>query len=195
MTSRSNSRRTKENFYRDLAVIAFPAPQGTVLTGRGTDTVVRGSVKNAELLKLVDGKPETRAVFPETTNGHTVEFVFSSPRTVRSLVCRNASPHKWEEDFPIIMEVSIDGKNFRRVGELTANWDFAEGGQITAACDDATGTAIRLTFHNPWGLSIGEIELSETARVHFGEGQGRLDAQPRPRRGAAASRRFLRPGA
>lgn len=160
---------TKENFYRDLAVIAFPTPQGTVLTGRGTDTVLRGSVKDAELAKLVDGKSATKAVFPVATNGNTVGFVFSSPRTVRSLVCRNVSPHKFEEDFPITMEVSSDGKNFRRVGAFTANWDFAEGGQITAACEDATGTVFRLTFQNPWPVSIGEIELSETARVHFGE--------------------------
>jgi hypothetical protein len=160
---------TKEDFYRDIAVIAFSAPQGRVLTGRGTDTVLRGSVRDAELVKLVDGTPETQAVFPEATHGNTVEFVFSSPRTVRSLVCRNAGPHKWEEDFPITMEVSSDGKDFHRVGAFTANWDFAEGGQITAACDDATGTVFRLTFQNPWRLSIGEIELSETARVHFGE--------------------------
>ncbi|MCX6895494.1 MAG: glycosyl hydrolase, partial [Verrucomicrobia bacterium] len=112
---------TKENFYRDIAVVAFPVPQGRVLTGQGTDTTLRGSVATAELAKLVDGKPETKALFPTATNGNTVEFVFPTPRTVRSLVCRNASPHKWEEDFPIAMEVSSDGQNFRRVGAFTAS--------------------------------------------------------------------------
>lgn len=159
----------KENFYRDIAVIAFPAPQGRVLTGLGTDTILRGSIKAGELAKLVDGNAETKAVFTAVKEGNIVEFVFAAPHTVRSLVCRNASPHKWEEDFPIAMEVSSDGKNFRRVGAFTASWDFQEGGQITAACDDTTGTVFRLTFQNPWAVSIGEIELSESARLHFGE--------------------------
>jgi hypothetical protein len=160
---------TKENFYRDIAVIAFPVPQGRALTGSGTGTTLRGSISAGELAKLVDGKPGTKAVFPPAANGNTIEFVFTTPRTVRSLVCRNASPHKWEEDFPIAMEVSADGKNFRQVGAFTASWDFAEGGSITAACGDATGKVFRLTFKNPWPVSFGEIELSETARVHFGE--------------------------
>lgn len=159
----------KENFYRDVAVIGFPEPQGRVLTGKGSGTSLRGSVKDAELAKLVDGNAKTTAAFSVRTDGNTIEFVFAGPRTVRSLVCRNAAPHKWEEDFPIEMEVSGDGASYRRVGAFTANWDFQEGGRITAACDDATGTVFRLRFKNPWPVSIGEIEISESARMHFAE--------------------------
>jgi len=159
----------KENFYRDIAVVAFPVPQGRVLTGRGTDTTLSGSVANNILAKLADGKPDTQAVFPVAPNGNQVDFVFPTQRTVRSLVFCNTSPIKWEEDFPIAMEVSPDGSNFRRVGAFTASWDFYDGGKMTAACEDATGTVFRLTFNNPWPLHIGEIELSETARIHFGE--------------------------
>jgi hypothetical protein len=161
---------SNEGFYRDIGVIAFPAPSGATLTGPGTATVVHGSVGDAALARLVDGDPATTAAFPvNVEKGHTVEFVFTTPQTVRSIVCRNAGPHTWELDFPIAIEVSSDGKNFRNVGEFTANWDFANGGRITAACEEATGTVFRLTFRNPWPLTIGEIELSETARVHFGE--------------------------
>ncbi|MFZ2407864.1 MAG: glycosyl hydrolase, partial [Methylobacter sp.] len=187
---------SKEGFYRDIAVIAFPVPQGERLTGPGTDTKLRGNIKSAELAKLVDGKAGTKAMVPVPRNNNTIEFVFSKKRTVRSLVYRNAGPHKWEEDFPIEMEISADGKKFRRVGAFTASWDYQKDGLITIACDDAIGKVFRLTFKNPWPVSIGEIELSETARLHFGEakaahirsrGHGsersRIDAFPGPDRG------------
>jgi hypothetical protein len=153
----------KEAFYRDIAVVAFPVPQGGPLTG----ATLRGTLKSAELAKLTDGKPQTKVEFPAGSN--SVEFVFAEPRTVRSVVCRNTAPHKWEEDFPITMEVSADGKSFRRVGAFTANWDMIGGGAVTAACEEATGKVFRLSFKNPWAVSFGEIELSETARVHFAE--------------------------
>jgi hypothetical protein len=183
---------TKEDFYRDIVVIAFPLPQGGALTG----ATLRGTLKPAELAKLTDGKPETKAEFGAGDNN--VEFVFAEPRTVRSVVCRNTAPHKWEEDFPITMEVSADGRSFRRVGTFTANWDMQHGGAITAACEEATGKVFRLAFKNPWAVSFGEIELSETARVHFAEAKAALlksrghgaerrhhDAYPGPDRGRA----------
>ena len=146
-------------------MIAFPLPQGERLTG----ATLRGTIKPEELAKLTDGQPQTMAEFPVPAGNNRVEFVFAEPRTVRSVVCRNAAPHKWEEDFPIQIEVSSDGENFRPVGAFTANWDMLGGGAVTAACDEATGTVFRLTFQNPWPVSFGEIELSETARVHFAE--------------------------
>lgn len=155
----------KEDFYRDIAVIAFPLPHGGPLAG----AKLSGSLRPMELAKLVDGKPQTTADFPATGAAHTIDFVFAEPRTVRSVVCRNVTPHKWEEDFPITLEVSADGNDFRRVAKFTANWDMMSCRQITAACDEATGRVFRLGFRNPWRISIGEIELSDAARVHFAE--------------------------
>lgn len=158
---------TQENFYRDIAVIAFPAPQGAPV--KAGEYTLRGSLRGSELAKLVDGKSATQASFPGTSSGTTVEFVFAAPRTVRSVTCRNADPHSWEEHYAIELDVSANGKKFHRVGEFTACWDFTDGGRITAACDEATGTVFRLTFRNRKPVNIGEIELSEAARVHFGE--------------------------
>jgi hypothetical protein len=175
---------TLEGHYRDIAVIAFPIPSGAVLTGSGTDAIVRGPLAPTELAKLTDGDPGTRADFPATRDGNTVEFVFPTPRTVRSVVCRNTVPHNWEQPYPIEMEVSTDGEAFQSVGVFTPDWDFLQGGCITAACEEVAGTVFRLTLRNPHPVSIGEIELSETARVHFGEAKaGRMR-----RRGHGAER-------
>ncbi|MCX7827193.1 MAG: glycosyl hydrolase, partial [Verrucomicrobiae bacterium] len=194
--------RTKEDFYRDIAVVAFPLPQG----GRLTGATLRGTIKPADLAKLADGKPQTKAEFPASATGHTIEFVFAEPRTVRSVVCRNTAPHRWEEDFPITLEVSSDGRNFRRVGAFTANWDMQHGGAITAACEEAAGKVFRLAFKNPWPASFGEIELTETARVHFAEAKAGLlrsrghgaerrhhDAYPGPDRGRALAAELIVP--
>jgi hypothetical protein len=192
-----------EGFYRDIAVVAFPVPNGSSLSGRGTDTVVRGSLKQEELDKLVDGNAKTVAELPGGKRGSTIDFVFSSPRTVRSVVCRNTNPNS-EAGSPVTMEVSEDGKVFRTVGAFTPNWvfkhSFKDGDAITAACEEATGTVFRLTFKNSRPTTIGEIELSETVRVHFGEakatlvraqGHGadrsRYDEFPGPDRGRALS--------
>jgi hypothetical protein len=64
----------KENFYRDIAVIAFPGPQGRTLTGPGAACAVRGSLPAAELAKLMDGESETKVKFPVAPGGHRLEF-------------------------------------------------------------------------------------------------------------------------
>ena len=174
---------SKQEFYRDIAVVAFPLPQGDRLSGAG----LRGTLEPDELAKLTDGSPQTSAVFPASAGNeqNVVEFEFAEPQTVRSIVVRNASPHRWEEDFPLRLEASADGTEFRPLGSFTANWDLLGGGAVTAACDEATGKVFRLTFQNPWPVSCGEIELSETARVHFAEAKaGRLRS-----RGHGAERR------
>ena len=159
---------SKEDFYRDIALLAFPLPKGGLLK----DAKISGTLPPVELARLVDGKPQTKVEFPIPADRNVIDFTFAQPRTVRSVICHNAAPHRWEEDFPIQMEVSADGQTFRKVGAFTVNWDMIGGGKVTAACDEATGTVFRLTFKNPWSFSLGEIELSDAALVHFAEAKG-----------------------
>ncbi|MCX6902913.1 MAG: glycosyl hydrolase [Verrucomicrobia bacterium] len=152
---------SKEGFYRDIAVVAFPVPAGSRLSGPGSGTTVRGTLKDAELRKLTDGDPRTKTVFPVSAGSNVVDFVFPEARTIR--------PHRWEEEFPFHAEISTDGASFRPVGKFTVNWDFIGGGQVTVACEEARGKVFRLWFRNPWEFSIGETELSDAAKVHFAE--------------------------
>lgn len=161
----------KEGFYRDIAVVAFPIPEGEALEG----ATLRGPIKEAELKKLADGDEETRAVFPVPAGDTAIDFVFDGPRTVRSLSVRNFDPHRWEEDFPMRLEASDDGESFRPVGEFTANWDFQHGGEATAAFAETTGKVFRVAFRNPVPVQVGEITLSGAAKAHFAEAKaGRL---------------------
>lgn len=157
---------TKEDFYRDIAVIAFPLPEDGPLAG----ATLRGTIGPRELQNLADGDESTAAAFSAAgPGGHAVEFIFDSPQTVRSLTIRNAAPHRWEEDFPLFLEASDDGTDYRRVGSFTANWDFHAGDSITAAFDETTARHFRVTFHNPIAFRIGELVLSGAAKAHFAE--------------------------
>jgi hypothetical protein len=155
----------KEAFYRDIAVIAFPLPEGGPLTG----AELRGTLPAKELAKLADGDEKTQAVFPVLAGDNAVDFVYDRPRVVRALTVRNAAPHRWEEDFPLRLEVSDDGATFIPAGDFTVNWDFQQGGGATAAFADTTGRVFRVAFKNPLPLKIGEIELSGTAKAHMAE--------------------------
>lgn len=160
----------KEGFYRDIAVVAFPLPEGGPLAG----ATLRGSIKEAELKKLADGDGKTRASFPVPPGESHIDFVFDGPRVARSLAVRDFGPHRWEEDFPMRLEVSDDGETFRPAGEFTANWDFQEGGAATAAFEEARGKVFRVAFKNPVPVQIGEVALSDAAKVHFAEAKAGL---------------------
>ncbi len=161
----------QEGFYRDIAVVAFPLPMGGPLTG----AALRGTLPAAELKKLADGSDKTQAAFPVPADNHALDFVFDGPRVVRSLTVSHFAPHRWEEDFPMRLDVSDDGAAFCPVGAFTANWDFRQGGAATAAFADTTGRVFRVTFKNPLPVQIGEVALSGAAKAHFAEAKaGRL---------------------
>lgn len=163
---------THEGFYRDIAVIAFPVPAGSDHQGELT-----GTLSADELGLLADGDPTTMATFPPSSRGHHVEWRFPAARVIRSLRAWNCTPHVWESDTPMILEVSADGTTFRPAGVLTFNWDFAHSPRkcITAAFNGETARVARLSFTNSWAIRISEVALSEAARVHFAEAKsGRL---------------------
>ncbi len=155
----------KEGFYRDIAVVAFPVPEGGPLAG----ATLGGSLAAAELKKLADGDPATQAAIPVPAEESTIDFTFAEPQVVRSLTARNCAPHRWEEDFPLRLEASDDGKVFRPVGGFTINWDFHGGDGATAAFPDTTGRVFRVAFKNPLAVRIGELTLSSAAKAHFAE--------------------------
>jgi hypothetical protein len=160
----------KEDFYRDIAVVAFRVPGGGPLSG----ATLGGTLPEAELRKLSDGDAATQAAVAVPAEETAVDFTFPAPQVVRSLRVRNCAPHRWEEDFPLRLEVSDDGKVFRPVGGFTINWDFHGGEGATAAFPDTTGRVFRVAFRNPLVVRIGELELSSAAKAHFAEAKAGL---------------------
>jgi len=174
---------TRENFYRDITTIAFPLPKGGRLEG-----TLAGSLPRDQLAALSDRNPNSYANFPPTGKGHVVTWRFPVPVVVRSLEAENADPEVWEGDVSMWLEVSDDGSQFRPVGAFTLNWNFKEETrQVTAAVTASTGRVFRLVFTNGWFLRIGELWLSDAAKVHFAEAKA---ARLRVRGHGAESRHY-----
>lgn len=155
----------REGFYRDIAVVAFPRPEGSDLSGE-----LGGTLPSDELTAVADRDPATQAAFPASGRGHRIEWRFPAPRVIRSLQAWNCAPHVCESDTPIVLEVSTDGTTFRPAGVFTLNWDFGSPREpITVAFDCATAVVARLSFTNEKPLRVGELVLSDAARVQFAE--------------------------
>jgi len=157
------------DFYRDIAVLAYPASGGGRLNGAASGVKVTSGGKG-DAARLIDGDPSKGVTFHPTARGNHVTFAFAKPKAVRSIVFRGLNRYALDRDFATTLEVSKDGETFEPVMRFTINWDTRRSKlPVTVACDDAEGRVFRLTFRNPWPLAIGEVELHDTARVHFYE--------------------------
>jgi hypothetical protein len=156
----------KENFYRDLAVIAFPLPEGSVLkpnrikTSEGIDNPAR----------LIDGDVVTKVKFhPSSDKNHRIDLIFDQPQTVRSLQLRGFGRHLWEHNPAMIIFAADENNKFHPIVEFTPNFDLRDSDTITIALDESTSTTFRILLKNETPTIFGEIELSSAAKVHFAE--------------------------
>ncbi len=161
---------TKENFYRDIAVIAFPVPEVHRANGPDSGARVSASISDDKARLLMNVKNGPRAMFPKSASGHHIEFELPEARTLRTLTFRNVSGYTADEDFPVVMESSLDGKSWTPAGRCTFSWDTDNGSKpITVALGDLKAKYFRLAFTNLWDVQIGEIELTDAAKLHFAE--------------------------
>lgn len=161
---------SKENFYRDIAVVAFRLPAGERINGPASGTRVSGSVSASELKSLGDGQLQPRAMFPLSATGHRIEFDLGAPRPLRTMILHNVTGYVADEDFPAQVEASADGKAWQPAGKFSFSWDTADGTKpITVALGELNTRFLRLSFTNLWPVGIGEVELSSAARLHFAE--------------------------
>ncbi len=164
---------TKEDFYRDIAVLAFPVPAGKVLNS--PQSPVSGSINEAALRLLCDGQPETRAVFPVSAQGHRFQVELAQPQAIRSMAFRNLTGYGGDDDLPVLVEASANGTEWHVAGECSFAWDTADGARpLTVALNETEARFLRVSFTNGWKVGIGEVELSDAAKLHFAEAKAAL---------------------
>jgi hypothetical protein len=195
----------KLEFYRDVAVIAFPHPGGGVASLPGPGVEWTGSIPPKALAALVDADPATEGALPAVAPGaapHWLQCTLPEAETVRSVVFHRPGNYRMEEDYTARLEVSGDGVNFREAGRFSPNWDTREtGAPATVAVEPVPARHFRIVLENPWPVSFGGIELSTAAKLHYAEGKaGRIrqrghggetlayDNTPGPDRGMALPR-------
>jgi hypothetical protein len=147
---------TKENYYRDIAVLAFPTPAGSdpAPTPRIT-TSLAGF--DAQFLAAGDGVKQLRTDAP-----CWIQYEYPTPFTLRSLVIR-----QWDKNFGGVyhathlkLEASDDGLTFRPLGRLEPprhgwqDWDA----DYTFSIAPVTARFFRFV-HDPAGAEPGAEDL------------------------------------
>lgn len=186
---------TKLDFYRDVAILAYPSPSG--IESISTAPSVTSSVAGLDLATLYD--PDARAkvrISPPSQGGAVfIEMDFARPFTARSLsysqrpnskatVIATQVPGNWSDDYygmnmrlnPPLghLEASSDGVHWETCCELPAigyqqdNWD-----RLTVSFPKVTASRFRWNLQG-WGhnypnndndLLLGNVELRGEARI------------------------------
>lgn len=181
---------TNEGYYRDIATLALPVPEGWESNTRTVLPKVTTSLPDFDPQFLVGPVGEKQV---RTTEACWIQYSFEQPFTLRSLVIRN-----WPLNYGglyhatrLKIEVSDDGKEFRPHFRLTPprhgwqDWDA----DYTFAVPEVTAKFFRFV-HDPAGAEPGSedlngakwrsrlilrgLELSSAARIDNYEGKSGL---------------------
>lgn len=173
---------TKENYYRDIAVYAYPSVPGTGISTRTiVPKVTTSTGVNASFLVKEGNKEALRSSDPLW-----IQYEFEKPFTTRTIFIHtngnNVQAHR------LIIEVSDDGKTFRPAGRLEPprhGWQDTDA-DITHSIAPVTAKYFRFTYNKAgsepgaedldaakWkpSLKLVRLELSAEPRIHQFEGK------------------------
>jgi hypothetical protein len=160
---------TKENYYHDIAVYAYPAQQGTenstrniipqITTGlkdktREVQTLIRPAVAD---LPVVAGSKIPGSGF-KTDQPCWILYEFEQPFTCRNITVRTGGNNYQAQRLRV--EVSDDGKNFRPAGRLNPprhGWQDTDA-DVTHAIIPVTARYFRF-WYDPTGSEPGAEDL------------------------------------
>ena len=172
----------KEGYYKDIAVYAYPTPDGADVS---TETVVPKvtTSKGTDASFLVTEGNKQNFSSDDTC---WIQYAFEKPFTARSIVIRtngnNYQSHR------LLIEVSDDGVNFRSIGRLQPprhGWQDTDE-DVTHSIAPTTAKYFRFIYNKAgsepgsedldaakWRpvLKIRGIELSGAARINQYEGK------------------------
>ena len=179
---------TALNFYRDVAVLAYPTPAGGETQSPAPKTTSLPGGVDANQLFSPDAK--AKAQIPPPPNGQPVfvQFDYGQPFTGRSLTYSSRSslkalviatqvPDSWADDFlgqgmkPIPplgeLQASNDGENWRLVHTIPAfGYQHDSWTQRTVSFPATSARFFRLKLAIPRdGLSLGGVALQGEARI------------------------------
>jgi hypothetical protein len=172
---------TNESFYRDIAVLAFPTPEGEAVTTRTVVPRVTSSVAGVDAQGIVDGSKRFRSDEP-----CWIQYEFAGPFTCRSITIRPDGNNY--QALRLMLEASDDGKNFHSLGRLETprhGWQDSDA-DYTFVIVPTTARLFRFVY-DPAGsepgaedldsakwkpvLKIQSLELSSAVRIPNYEGK------------------------
>ncbi len=177
---------TRSDYYREIAVLAWPAVEGTGETSTQLKPKATTNIPGLDPQPLVEGADRPLSLSAEGW----IQYEFAKPFTCRSI---RMSPDQRAAFQLHRVEVLVgdDGREFRSLGRLkpTQFHGWQDGGiGCTHAIAATTGRYFRFVFdlsdtprpsenhegskaRNRNRLAAGHIELSSQARIHHWEGK------------------------
>lgn len=150
----------KLGYYRDIAVLAFPALEGEDVTMQSLAPKVTADAPRFNGSALVDGKPETAATLPLPAAGKQVfvGFEFDRPFAARSAVVVLGSGMRNPRG---VVQVSEDGRKFRDVRPFAFPRSGGNGTQtISLGANPAPARFYRVRFTDG-GLNAKQVNVAE----------------------------------
>jgi hypothetical protein len=153
--------KTKLGFYEDVAVIAFPLAEKSIIKPR---EIIMDGIKTEA---INDDNIKTTVKI-----GKEIEMELANPEVIRTIVfymSKNEYRHLLEKTAAI--EVSDDGKNFRRVKELEFNINFnsMDDKTLHSSFPAVTAKYIRISTKGLQEIEINEIKLLHESMVDLWE--------------------------
>lgn len=174
---------TRENYYHDIAVLAYPSPEGATLSTNTVKPTITVSVPGVDASFLAaDQNKETF----KSDDPCWIQYAFEEPFTCRTITIRtggnNYQAHR------LRVEVSDDGKHFRETERLDPprhGWQDNDA-DVTHAIKPVTAKYFRFVYDKngsepgaedldaaKWkpSLRVRGITLSSAPRIHQYEGK------------------------
>ncbi len=157
---------TVVDWYRDIAVLAFPTPAGDDLSLAAASPKVTAPAagRGFDAKALLDGDPGTRVVLPlpGTDKPQTIDFELDRPYLARSLTFSFSGPE--EAGVHGALQISDDGKSFKTV----IDFDAAPPG-LSEVFEGVQSRHFRILFTRAdpllESLPIADIDISPRFRI------------------------------
>ena len=164
----------KQNYYRDIALVAFPEVEGSSLPNPENILSISGSVPPDQIALLHDQNMETATTFKKVVGKkeNYIDYSFQHPVTLRSLIVKNPGKYShWWVDVTGRLSFSEDGKDYTEIQRFPLNLDVKENPSksVTIAFAPQKAKHFRFSFSNRRPFGFSEIELSSKKHPHLWE--------------------------
>ncbi len=163
--------RTNHEFYRDVAVLAFPTLEGDDQPVLALKPKIISSVPGVDWSPALDGKPETSVTLPPIADGekYVLTMEFADPVPVRSL---NFHFLEKEKDLNATLSVSEDGQTWRKlVGSRRWQSEVEPGeAELIDGFPEQTSRFVRVEFegvHRGFQLRDLNFQSARLAQIHL----------------------------
>ena len=157
------------DFYRDVAVIAFPRQVSLCEQLNAAQPTFFAPAENFDSKTVADGAPQTRALIWKQGQpvGPVLRISFDQPYAADTLILHGLNIGRGRPT--ATLEVSDDGKTYRAAGNMCLKW-YPAAPTNTARFDACTARHFRIRFAgNCPQVGVGDVELGLSNKVHYWE--------------------------